>query len=437
MPSASELRQLPADLAAVALTGDDLCASDEDLRPEWVVEGLIELDDTILLAGEEKKSFKSYLTLDWAIARVTGQPWLGFPVRQGQGRVLVITPESGGSLVRRRLRQLCEGRGLDVRDVAPRLAIVPESRITIVARDEMNSIHEATAAASVELSSRFIDPKKQQDVARAGKQAAERLAVNLGPGIRQLLALYQECDSGDFCGVVVDTVTNATAGKNQDDAAAMASYTAGLRDLARHLQCPGFSAHHTVKGSHGGEARNARGSVELTAGHKVLLSIETTAEGPTLHFGGNSHLWPEPIGYRLVQQLGGRDLASLTPDEKALLPVRFEVCAPAAKRSKADSKEAGGDEEILTILKQHAPTPVTVSNLPRLLATARGLGPGSKVKPGPVEASLERLGAARLAVKVRINGADFDGWRAGTDATPGTRERIDARGEAFGDPANV
>lgn len=85
----------------------------EALPPiDWLVEALIARGDRVILYGEFG-SLKSWLLLDLGLHIAAGRPWLGhFPIPQSR-RVLYIDEEMNQRTLRRRIKRLGIGAGLE------------------------------------------------------------------------------------------------------------------------------------------------------------------------------------------------------------------------------------------------------------------------------------------------------------------------------------
>jgi len=422
---ASPVPALPEAVAAIARGGVDLL-SEDDLAADWAIDGVAEKSDTILLSGEEKVAQKTMIAIDLAIARVLGAQWLGFPVRPTRSLILVITSESGWAQCKRRVRQLCAGRGIAVERVAPFLHFVAEDQITMVPAEEIQRLALEAKARQSEALARAKDDKERAERTRQFGEAFEARLAGAGSNLPALEAILA-APPGTFGLIVLDTVTTSIAGDESNSADAR-RYTRAVRELARACGCPVMSIHHTSKHGAPGTARSSRGSSELTAGHRVLLTVDTSNDDHrVLSFRMNGHAAPDPIGYRAVPVVqDGRAWQELTADERSLVPIRVERCEPHPKGPSGKSSGLD-DEEVLAVLRQHAGDALTVSKIRSFVSERRGGKPGSKFRADAVQGALDRLAASGLAAKVQIErkgGPSFDGWRLGSDSSPDAAKRI-------------
>lgn len=408
---------MPRELADFLVCGTELIT--RGTRPaDFVVDRLIEATDFVLLKGREKKTWKTYLALRLAVARITGGDWLGFHVKSCKpSRVLMISTETGIDQVGRRVVQLCNGLGIDPARVVPFLAVTDEP-ITMIPRGERDRrAGEADLKMRVRAVSDFND-KRRGELLKAAAKVAGEVRDGLGSHMDRLQAL-ESVEPGTFGLVIVDTLRNCLAGDENSSRDAQA-FTRAVRELARTLGCPVLVIHHTNKGGNPLEARSSRGSVEFTGAPDAIISVERTDETGTMAFELRNHREPDPIGYRLVD----------TADEGA----RFEVCAPP--------RGASGDvddDEVLTVLREHAPDALTVSKVRGFVAMKRGGKPGAKAHGPTIARALASLVERQLATSViieRTKGEPLQGYRAGTDARPDTAKHI-TNDSAFDRPFDV
>lgn len=87
------------------------------IKIEWLIENLIPLTATMLLAGDSGVG-KTWLLLDLILAVATGGKWLG-QLKCKKGAVLVFDEENAEVLIQDRLRQLCAARGIGKLDDLP------------------------------------------------------------------------------------------------------------------------------------------------------------------------------------------------------------------------------------------------------------------------------------------------------------------------------
>jgi AAA domain len=406
--------QLPEGLEGFAASGDELLSMADRVVPA-IIEGVAGAQDVLLLAGEEKKALKTWLALELAICRVVGGEWLGRAVQPCvTEHVLIITPETHASVVARRLRALCVGRGLDPRAVLPRIHVAGD-RVTAAPYDEIESTWRAAGLKAHVDALRVPDPDRREKLKEGALLAADVAQARLGPGIQRWRALL-DSPPGTWGLVIIDTVRTALHG-DENSSRDAARYSQACRDLSRRLGCLSVHVHHTSKANQGG-ARSARGSTELTAGVDGVLSIETNGECPTLTFTLRSFIAPEPIGYELTDTMGGG--------------VRIDTREPsvgAARRKGAVVDEA----EVQSGLERLHPVALTVSSLRKTIAAMRGGKPGAKVSHDAVVtalASLEKRGVAcRTTISRPRGGGTFEGWQLGATPVPAEAEHVDVDGE--------
>jgi len=413
-----DLWPVPPELAGIALGGADLLAED-DGRNDFVVEGLIEREDLVLVVGREKDSAKTFLALDLAVSRVVGGPWLGFDVQRApSGRVLFVSCETSARQIARRLRALRKGRGIDAMRVAAHLLVVdrPISMVPRAMRDRTANKSQLSALVSA---AKMPDAERRRALRASADTIAEREVDALGQNLDALAAI-EDAPEGTWTLIIIDTVRECLVGdeSSSEDAAA---FSQAARELARAAGCPLVAIHHTSKAGAAGDARAARGSTQLTASPDAIITIDTSGETLTANFRLRNHAAPDARGYALVP---GEDGA-----------IRIEP--RAASKSTVDA----GD--VLALLQEHAPDALTVTKIRTLLSGRRGGKSRSKVAPGPVEDALAQLAKSGQVTKVDIEtrGKTLAGWRAGTDSRPDTGKQIGCThsgAEAFfGDPGDV
>ncbi len=89
---------------------------------EWLVEDVFAADQPSVF-GARKKSLKTTLLMDLAVALASGTPWLGKYAVPRRRRVLFITGETSKRAVSRRFRYPCRCRSLGPDDIADWLRI--------------------------------------------------------------------------------------------------------------------------------------------------------------------------------------------------------------------------------------------------------------------------------------------------------------------------
>lgn len=352
-------------LDAIAVGGVDLLATELDGPIAYVVDGLIEPEDVVLLTGREKEALKTWILLDLAIALALGASWLGRQVDRAAGKILFIEPETSKRQIARRLRALCAARGIAPEKVAASIVFVFEP-VSILPREQA------------------------EDPDTAGRHLDALVAIMKAP-------------KGTYSLVAGDSLRQTLVG-DENSSADAARYTQGLRELARAAGCPVIVSHHTTKSGDGSDSRSSRGSVELTAGVDVILSIDTSGKHPAMHVTMRNGEPPQPIGYRLVDAEEG---------------VRLET-ADVESKSKAAKRERGlVDEEVLDVLRA-AEDAVTFNTLRVELAKARNSTPGAKFNEAATRKRLDDLKRRGVIAQCEVitRKGTFEGYRLGTDARP-------------------
>ncbi len=384
--------KLPDGLQGLAVGGAELLAEDEG-KPDFVVDGLLEKTDVALFTGEEKVALKTWQLLDLAVAVITGQPWQGRAVRCGKpARVLFISTETSKRNIARRLRALCRGRGVKVEDVAPFMYVVDEP-ITILPSEALDRARYKSRVGNAVASLKTPDKDRRAALERNIEAVADGEARRMGRNVDALEALLAS-PPGTWALVCIDTVRQTLEG-DENSSADAARYTQGCRELARSAGCPVVASHHTNKSGTAGDARSSRGSVELTAGPDCLLTVDTSGDYPTVHYRLRNSESPAPAGYRLLVE---GDVA------------RLEVLPPCGRGNDV------GEDDVLNILKAHADTGLTESTIRKMLAAAKGGKPGAKANQKLTTRTLDALVRKKLAAKCEIRqrkGPPFEGWRLG------------------------
>jgi hypothetical protein len=90
--------------------------------PSFLIRGAVAEGDYGMLAAEFKAG-KTFAVDDLAVSVATGTPWLGLFAIDAPGPVLVFAGEGGKRKIVRRLRAICESRGLDVSSIPVRVAL--------------------------------------------------------------------------------------------------------------------------------------------------------------------------------------------------------------------------------------------------------------------------------------------------------------------------
>jgi replicative DNA helicase len=93
-----------------------------DYRREFLVDQILTRTEPCIVGGP-RKSLKTSLILELAIALASGRPFLGqFPVRR-PAKVLFLSGESGAAALQETLRRVCQARGIDPDDLDGRLSL--------------------------------------------------------------------------------------------------------------------------------------------------------------------------------------------------------------------------------------------------------------------------------------------------------------------------
>ncbi len=426
LPKRSQVQQvaavpgwsLPEGLEGLAVGGADLLREAE--RPaDFAVDGLIEAEDVVLVTGREKDALKTWLLLSFAVARVLGGMWLGFRARTAPpARVLFVSTETSPRNIARRLMALCRGLDIPVDRVAPYIYVVAEP-VTVLPRGALERARRSATVRNVVAALKIGDADRRAALERNIDEIAEGEARRLGSNLDALAAIL-DAPPGTWAAICLDTLRQCLEG-DENSSADAARFTQGCRELARAARCPVLVSHHTNKSGDASDARSSRGSVELTAGPDVLVSVDTSGEYPTAHFKLRNHESPAAVGYRLAVDPQGA--------------VRLDVLQACGRPSEAN------EDDVLTVLRDHAGDGLSVSKIRTFVAAAKGGKPGAKANQNMVEARLAALVAKGLASPCKIrrrNGEEFDGFRIGpsggvVEAKPLQRTLA----EAMGDPTNV
>lgn len=403
---------VPPGLAGLATNAADL-VSEARTPVVFVVDRLAAAGDVVLLTGIEKESFKTMLACELTIARILGTSWLGFDVTPARtGNVLMISTETRGSVLVRRLLALLVGRGHSEPERILEHVTIIDRPVTLISRDERIRIHDKrfvdTKARAAAIYDRERRATVRADAAAVAKQEVNALGQNL-----DALTEIEDAPEGTWSLIVVDTLRQCLSG-DENSSEDAARFIAAARDLARRAGCPIVVIHHTGKGTSGGTARNARGSGELTAGPDALITIDVGGEHPTAHFQLRNYEPVEPVGYRFDVVGEGLRLAVLAAS----------TCA---------TKSTVGAEEVLDVFRLYPDDGLTATFVRAAVAAARGAAPGSKATPKTVERHLGSLVTSRAISKCTIAGRDseIEGYRLGPigGTVKGRKIEIRERGE--------
>lgn len=108
----------------------------------WLVEGLWG-DNAVGILGGEPKCFKSFLSLDLAVAVSSGRPCLGqFPVHR-PGPVLLYAAEDSPDIVRTRLAGIAAARGVDLRDLD--IQVITSEKLRLDQLADVDALNETVA----------------------------------------------------------------------------------------------------------------------------------------------------------------------------------------------------------------------------------------------------------------------------------------------------
>lgn len=222
--------------------------------PTPLIEKVLFLDSLAWLIGEPANG-KSFVALDWAGHVGTGQPWCGFPVRQGT--VIYVSPESpGGVRMRKQAWEAAMGRRMD------NVLFLPLA------------VQAKTAG-------------HWQSFVRVAKRREAVL-------------------------IILDTQARMTVGMEENSALDMGEFVDALERLRAETNACVLVVHHKTRG-----AKNMRGSTALEGAASTIINSEK--DGPTIILsadpkdgGKTKDLEPfDPIKLRLVPSAGSVILAEV------------------------------------------------------------------------------------------------------------------------------
>lgn len=201
--------------------------TEQDKRPEprWLMEGLLPAASTVMLYGPSG-SYKSFLALDMALTLASGIAAWGAPARAACD--VVYVPAEGARSVER------------LRRPAWKMARQVEGPLPFYSIDTMPLV--ARPAEVVEL----VEAIKQR---------------GLNPGL-----------------IVLDTLSRALAGMNENDAKDAGIFIEAIEMLKRAFDCTVLVVHHSGKEA----ARGARGSSALFAGFDAVFEVKAKKETKTV-----------------------------------------------------------------------------------------------------------------------------------------------------------
>lgn len=411
--------KLPNGLEGHALCALDLIA-EAQRPPAFVIDRLAEGGDVILLKGAEKLTFKTWLAVDLAIARIVGGAWLGFDVVKARPeRVLIISTETRGTVLVRRTLASC-GQRHDAAVIAKYLHII-DKPITLVGRGEREQVRERARGQKVLEAQRHFDADLRKKLSAQADDVGDWAVRTLGSNVELLDAIAQP---NTWSLIIIDTLRQCLRG-DENSSEDGRRFIAAARELARECGCPVVVIHHTGKGGDPSDARSSRGTTEFTAGPDVLISLDPSGEYPTAHFQCRNVESPAPVGYKLVRD--GDDGAD----------VRVDVLPACAGKGKGTT-----EDDVFAIFEAHPKEGLTLTFVRKVLAAKRGKAKGSKESAKAVQKHvrmLEARGAISACKIVRKHGEPFDGYRLGRDGgeVPAVKLDSDASGDPFADATDV
>jgi RecA-family ATPase len=206
------------------------------------------------IVGAEPKSWKSWLTLQIAIAVASGEPlFKRYSVEKG--RVIVFSAEGGKNLVRSRAMMICCALDLDIKSLDLEVIDLPSLRLDVA--DHVKVLHDVVESRRPSL-------------------------------------------------VVLDPLREMHAG-DENDAAAVATLLLPLRLLQRKFECAIMLVHHMAKQGADSNGRRLgqrlRGSSALHGAVDSALYLEPKGEGESKRVKVSAEhraaAEPEPITLRL------------------------------------------------------------------------------------------------------------------------------------------
>jgi len=187
----------------------------EEPEEQWLTEGVTPADSNTLTAGYPK-CLKTFLLLEEAVALASGTPFLGrFPVPTRR-RVGLVLMEDRDHRVRRRVERLCEGRGINLRDLDGYLHIWfrPNLRLT-----DITALELADYAGELDLD--FLGMDSWSYVATGNSNSADEVTPQLQalshartqrPGLTVRLLHHARKDPADGGGKrLTDIIRNSSA----------------------------------------------------------------------------------------------------------------------------------------------------------------------------------------------------------------------------------
>lgn len=195
----------PIPVDGLVLTLEQLHERAKSVR--WAVKGVIPEQGIGFFYGASQ-AFKSFITLDYCLHRAYGMKWLGRKTKQA---IPVYLAAEGGAGLMRRIHAWHQARGMDWRNCAMRVVIVP-----LTLRTHARTLREAIQAAGIEPGDVVIDTMSQTFTGdeNSNDQVAEFLRI-LGTELRDLLACTVSIVH--HTGKAGDTLRGASAMFNNTD----------------------------------------------------------------------------------------------------------------------------------------------------------------------------------------------------------------------------
>lgn len=132
-----------------AVTAAELLAEQDD-EPDWLIPGLLERRDRLMLTGEEGLG-KSHLLRQFAVAVAAGLHPFHATGRLTPGKVVIIDCENTRSQVRRKIRPAIEEVAKRADGVAERIVIDCTNRMDITRDRDLAKIHQTIDAVQPDL----------------------------------------------------------------------------------------------------------------------------------------------------------------------------------------------------------------------------------------------------------------------------------------------
>jgi hypothetical protein len=192
--------------------------------PEWLIDGLIELESLCLLFGPQKEG-KSFLAIDWALSVATGVEWMGHTVKQGP--VIYIAGEGGRGIYPRIAAWEREHSGVDLSAVC--FSLQP---VRLLNKADMSAFFTS------------LD------------------SLNRKPSL-----------------VVIDTLSRAFVGGDENSTQQMSLLVEAADSIKRHTSGTVLLVHHTTKSRKDGQHRPPeRGSSVLSGAVETMIRVAKDAD---------------------------------------------------------------------------------------------------------------------------------------------------------------